>query len=123
MSSPAVHEAMVNQALAALKADVNNIKAKRGTQFKISDAQPYVDAVNGMKAVDNELPEVIALHVDSVNAHFEILKDLTQTFVRKMILLLSTIRPVLFWKSSTRSSPISVNPLKNSSMLLLKIGH
>lgn len=79
MSSPAVHEAMVNQAMAALKADVSNIKAKRGTQFKITDAQAYVDAVNGMKAVDKELPEVIALHVDSVNAHFEILKALTQT--------------------------------------------
>jgi hypothetical protein len=68
---------MVGQALAALKADVQNIKAKRGTQFKLSDAKPYVDAVNGMKAVDKELPEVIALHVDSVNAHFEILKALT----------------------------------------------
>jgi hypothetical protein len=77
--SKAIHEAMVNQALAALKADVTNIKAKRGTEFKITDAQPYVDAVNGMKAVDNELPEVIALHVDSVNAHYEILKSLTKT--------------------------------------------
>ena len=77
--SKAIHEAMVNQALAALNADVKNIKAKRGTQFKITDAKPYVDAVNGMKAVDNELPEVIALHVDSVNAHYEILKSLTET--------------------------------------------
>lgn len=77
--SKAIHEAMVGQALAALKADVTNIKAKRGTEFKITDAQPYVDAVNGMKAVDNELPEVIALHVDSVNAHYEILKSLTKT--------------------------------------------
>jgi hypothetical protein len=75
--SQAIYEAMVGQALAALKADVQNIKARRGTQFKLSDAKPYVDAVNGMKAVDKELPEVIALHVDSVNAHFEILKALT----------------------------------------------
>jgi len=79
MASKVVHQAMVDQALAALKADVSNIKAKRGTQFKISDAQAYVDAVNGMKAVENELPEAIALHVDSVNAHYEILKDLTDT--------------------------------------------
>jgi hypothetical protein len=77
MSSQAVYEAMVSQALAALKADVTNIKAKAGSQFKLSDAKPYVDAVNGMKAVDGELPEVIALHVDSVNAHYEVLKDLT----------------------------------------------
>lgn len=77
--SKVIHEAMVNQAMAALKADITNIKAKRGTQFKITDAQPYVDAVNGMKAVENEMPEVIALHVDSVNAHYEILKSLTTT--------------------------------------------
>ena len=46
--SQAVYEAMVSQAMAALKADVGNIKAKAGTQFKLSDAKPYVDAVNGM---------------------------------------------------------------------------
>lgn len=79
MASKAIYEAMVSQSLAALKADVNNIKQRRGTQFTITDAQPYVDAVNGMKAVDNELPEVIALHVDSVNAHYDILKGLTKT--------------------------------------------
>ena len=79
MASKTVYEAMVNQSMAALKADVNNIKQRRGTQFKITDAQPYVDAVNGMKAVDNEMPEVIALHVDSVNAHYDILKGLTTT--------------------------------------------
>lgn len=79
MADKVVYEAMVNQAMAALNADVTNIKAKRGTAFKIPDAKPYVDAVNGMKAVGNELPEVIALHVDSVNAHYEILKGLTDT--------------------------------------------
>ncbi len=78
-ASPNVHKAMVEQALAALKADVTNIKAKRGTEFKITDAQPYVDAVNGMQAVEGELPEAIALHVDSVNAHYETLKSLTDT--------------------------------------------
>lgn len=77
MASQAVYEAMVSQAMAALKADVSNIKARAGTQFKLSDAKPYVNAVNGMKAVDGEMPEVIALHVDSVNAHYEILLDLT----------------------------------------------
>ncbi|MGD2047907.1 MAG: DUF2193 family protein [Chloroflexota bacterium] len=79
MASEVVYKAMVDQAMAAVKADVKNYKEKRGTQFKITDAQPYVDAVNGMKAVENELPEAIALHVDSVNAHYEILKGLTDT--------------------------------------------
>ncbi|MCZ7572942.1 MAG: DUF2193 domain-containing protein [Ardenticatenaceae bacterium] len=79
MAHQAVYQAMVEQAVAALKADVENIKAKRGTQFKITDAKPYVDAVNAMTAVEGELPEVIALHVDSVNAHYEILKALTET--------------------------------------------
>ena len=79
MASQAIYEAMVSQALAALKADVTNIKAKRGKPFRVEDAKPYVDAVNGMKAVDNELPEAIALHVESVNAHFEILCELTDT--------------------------------------------
>ena len=77
MSNQAVYEAMVGQAMAALRADVSNIKAKAGTQFKLSDAKAYVDAVNGMKAVGDEMPEVIALHVDSVNAHYDILKGLT----------------------------------------------
>ena len=79
MASEVVYKAMVDQAMAAVRADVSNYKEKRGTQFKIGDAQPYVDAVNGMKAVEGELPEAIALHVDSVNAHFEILKGLTDT--------------------------------------------
>lgn len=79
MGSKAIYQAMVDQAMAALRADVKNIKEKRGTQFKITDAKPYVDAVNGMKAVENELPEAIALHVDSVNAHYNILDDLTDT--------------------------------------------
>jgi len=77
MSNQAIYEAMVSQAMAALNADVKNIKAKRGSQFKLSDAKPYVDAVNGMKAVGDELPEVIALHVDSVNAHYDVLLELT----------------------------------------------
>lgn len=79
MASDVVYKAMVDQAMAALRADVTNIKARAGTEFKITDAQPYVDAVNGMKAVEGELPEVIALHVDSVNAHYEILQGLCDT--------------------------------------------
>ncbi len=79
MASEVVHKAMVDQAMAALRADVTNIKAHAGTDFVITDAKPYVDAVNGMEAVEDELPEAIALHVDSVNAHYEILVDLCDT--------------------------------------------
>ncbi|KKM08949.1 hypothetical protein SY88_21050 [Clostridiales bacterium PH28_bin88] len=74
-----VYEKMVNEALAAQKADLAVIKAKRGTDFKIEDARTYVDAVNGMKAGEGQKAEVIALHVDSVNAHYEILSELTDT--------------------------------------------
>jgi len=77
--SKAIHAKMINEALAAQKADLSVIKAKRGGDFKISDAKPYVDAVNAMKAGEGQCPEVIRLHVDSVNAHFEILQKLTDT--------------------------------------------
>ena len=52
MASEVVYKAMVDQAMAAVRSDVETYKVKRGTQFKISDAKPYVDAVNGMKAVE-----------------------------------------------------------------------
>ena len=70
---------MISEALAAQKADLNVIKAKRGGEFKISDAKPYVDAVNEMTVGEGQSPEVIKLHVDSVNAHYEILAELTDT--------------------------------------------
>ncbi len=60
-------------------ADVNVIKEKRGKEFVIDDVKPYVDAVNQMKAVGNQSKAVIRLHVDSVNAHYEILRSLTKT--------------------------------------------
>lgn len=77
--SQAVYAKMVEEALAAQKADVAVIKQKRGGSFQIADAKPYVDAVNGMKAGEGQSPEVIRLHVDSVNAHYEILSQLTST--------------------------------------------
>ena len=73
----AIHEKMIKEALAAQWADINVIKEKRGQAFTISDAQPYVDAVNGMTVGEDQSPEVIDLHVQSVNAHYEILKELT----------------------------------------------
>lgn len=77
--SNAVYAKMVGEAIAAQKADISVIKEKRGSSFQITDAKPYVDAVNGMKAAEGQSPEVIRLHVDSVNAHYEILNQLTDT--------------------------------------------
>lgn len=77
--SSAVHAKMVAEALAAQAADVAVVKAKRGQAFEIADAKPYVDAVNGMSVGEGQSPEVIRLHKDSVNAHYEILSALTTT--------------------------------------------
>ncbi len=77
--SEEVIEKMVREAMAAQWADVNVIKEKRGREFVIDDVKPYVDAVNQMKAVGDQSKAVIRLHVDSVNAHYEILRSLTKT--------------------------------------------
>lgn len=79
--SNAIYAKMIAEAVAAQKADLGVIKAKRGGEFKISDAKPYVDAVNAMKAGEGQSPEVISMHVDSVNAHYEILNELTETVI------------------------------------------
>ncbi|BDG60454.1 DUF2193 domain-containing protein [Caldinitratiruptor microaerophilus] len=79
MASQKLFENMVRQAMAAVWADVKNIKQRRGTQFKITDAQPYVDAVNQMVPTEEQSKEVFDLHIQSVNAHYEILKSLTET--------------------------------------------
>jgi hypothetical protein len=55
------------------------IKEKRGGTFKIKDAKPYVDAVNRMKPGEGQSKEVFDLHVESVNAHYDILMGLTDT--------------------------------------------
>ncbi len=74
-----VIEKMVEEAVAAQWADVNVIKEKRGKEFVIDDVKPYVDAANKMKAVGDQSKSVIRLHVDSINAHYEILRSLTKT--------------------------------------------
>ncbi|MCK4937150.1 MAG: DUF2193 domain-containing protein [Methanosarcinales archaeon] len=74
-----LYEKMIAEALAAQKADVGVIKKKRGTKFKLSDAKPYVDAVNGMKPGDGQAKTVFDLHINSVNAHYDILSGLTDT--------------------------------------------
>ena len=74
-----VIEKMVEEAMSAQWADVNVIKEKRGKEFVIDDVKAYVDVVNKMKAIGEQSKAVIRLHVDSVNAHYEILRSLTKT--------------------------------------------
>jgi len=70
---------MITEAMAAQHADVNQVKKKRGGKFVIDDTKVYVDAVKGMKPVGGQSKAVFALHTDSVNAHYSILKSLTTT--------------------------------------------
>ena len=70
---------MITEAMAAQHADVNQVKKKRGENFVIDDTKAYVDAVKGMKPAGDQSKAVFALHTDSVNAHYTILKGLTNT--------------------------------------------
>ena len=70
---------MIAEAMAAQRADVDQVKKKRGQNFVIDDTKAYVDAVKGMKPTGDQSKAVFALHTDSVNAHYTILKGLTNT--------------------------------------------
>ncbi len=70
---------MVNEAMAVQRADVGTIKKKRGGAFVINDANAYLNAVKKMVAHEEQSDAVIALHVNSVKAHFSSLKALTRT--------------------------------------------
>lgn len=74
-----IYEKMIKEAMQAQKADVETIKNKRGSDFKIKDTKAYFDVVQGMKAVGDQSQSVIDLHVDSVKAHYTILDGLTDT--------------------------------------------
>jgi hypothetical protein len=74
-----LHKKMIKEAMAAQHADVEAVKKKRGGNFVIDDAQPYLDAVQKMKPAADQSPSVFQLHTESVKAHFEILKGLTKT--------------------------------------------
>ncbi len=76
--SPEVAKKIVEDLVAAQKADIEVIREKRGTTFKVSDAAPYVEAVKKMKPLEGMKKEVIDLHVNSVIAHFEILKEIAK---------------------------------------------
>ena len=77
--SNALYEKMVNEAVGATRSVYNVIKEKRGGTFNFVHCKPYVDAVNLMKPAEGQSKEVFDLHVQSVNAHYEILLGLTDT--------------------------------------------
>ena len=70
---------MITEAMAAQRADVNQVKKKRGQNFVIDDTKVYVDAVRDMRPAGDDSRAVFQLHTDSVNAHYTILKGLTTT--------------------------------------------
>ena len=74
-----IYEKMINEAMAAQRADVETVKAKRGQKFALSDTKPYVDAVRKMTAIGDQSQAVIDLHKNSVISHAEILQSLTTT--------------------------------------------
>ena len=74
-----LYEKMINESMAAQKADVAVISENRYNDFKITDAKPYADAVAGMTALDTQAESVINLHKGSVKNHFEILSSITDT--------------------------------------------
>jgi len=77
MADKAVYEKMIAESKAAADADLGVIGKKRGGPFVFKDAKPYVDAVNGMKPGAGQSKEVFDLHVQSVNAHYEILDKIS----------------------------------------------
>lgn len=76
MADKAIYAKMIKEASAAADVDLEVIRQKRGGPFKFTDAKPYVDAVNTMKPGDGQSKEVIDLHVQSVNAHYNILTEI-----------------------------------------------
>ncbi|MDK2834401.1 MAG: hypothetical protein PWP63_1488 [Methanolobus sp.] len=74
-----LYDKMAREAINAQKSVVSTINEKRGTEFKVTDAKPYVDAVNTMAPMGEQSREVFDLHVDSVNAHYDVMTSLTDT--------------------------------------------
>ncbi len=77
MADKAIYAKMIAESKAAADADLGVIGKKRGGPFVFKDAKPYVDAVNGMKPGAGQSKEVFDLHVQSVNAHYEILDKIS----------------------------------------------
>ena len=74
-----IYKKMIDESMAAQRADVDTIYKKRYTDFKVVDAKPYADAVAGMTALPTQAESVINLHKDSVKTHFKVLSSLCDT--------------------------------------------
>jgi len=74
-----LYEKMINEAMAAQRADVDTVKAKRGREYVLEDTKPYVDVARKMTAIGDQSRAVIDLHKNSVVAHYETLTGLTKT--------------------------------------------
>lgn len=74
-----IYAKMVDEAVAAQRADVGVVKKKRGQNFVVEDAKAYVDVVEKMTVAEGQSAAVIRLHKDSVKAHYETLKGLCTT--------------------------------------------
>jgi hypothetical protein len=74
-----LYEKMINEAIMAQRADIETVKKYRGQDFKIEQTKPYVDVANKMEAIDGQSESVFNLHVNSINSHYETLKNLTDT--------------------------------------------
>ena len=67
----------VDETLGAVDAMISTIRVKRGKRFHIDDTKAFVEAVKNMKPVDGQSSEIIEMHKQSVVAHYETLRDLT----------------------------------------------
>ena len=74
-----LYEKMIDESMAAQKADIGVISENRYNDFKVTDAKPYADAVANMKAIGDQAESVINLHKDSVKSHYEVLTSVTET--------------------------------------------
>ncbi|ALT68819.1 DUF2193 domain-containing protein [Methanobrevibacter millerae] len=74
-----LYEKMINESMAAQRADVGVISENRYKDFKVTDAKAYADAVSNMKALDNQAESVIKLHKNSVASHYKVLTSVTET--------------------------------------------
>ncbi len=78
MVDKAIYKKMIDEASGAADADLGVVALKRGGPFVFTDAKPYVDAVNNMTVGPGQSKEVIDLHIQSVNAHYDILTKISK---------------------------------------------
>ncbi len=80
-ASHGIFAKMVEESIAAQRADVEAIRRKRIGKFAIEDTRPCVDAVSNTRAVGGQAESIVRLHVDSVNAPCGIIRDLTKVMI------------------------------------------